>query len=495
MNKSLVGLTASAALLGLMPGALQAATPGPRDGGKEPARQKHAGQLLADAREALARGVPATAVHRAEAAVALSPRDAQARAVLGRAYLAAGRFRSAETTLGDALKLDSSLGRAAMGRALAQIALGQPDAAQQTLAAAEGSGTDADIGLALALLGHGDDAIQRLLAAAREPGADARTRQNLALAYALDGRWNDAIAIASQDVPAELMAERLRRWATVAQLKNSPAMQVGALLGVLPVADEGQPAELALADPIQPEPAAPPVVLAEASPFRLSPVMPTVVPAVQVEAAAVVTQTNFAAPSIDKLAMPAIAPEEKPAAPVMRSTAEPSVELTAWAGPPRMRKARIIEIKPPKAAPRAVPKAATVARPVLVRALRLERRATAPRHVQLASHTLLKPLPAPVAGGWSVQLGAFSSAKRTEVAWTRLNARVTFLKDHVPTGSKARRGKALFHRLSIGGLADRGEAIRLCLKVREAGGACFVRRNSGDQPLTWAMRKTGGEAA
>ncbi|TAK10443.1 MAG: SPOR domain-containing protein, partial [Rhizorhabdus sp.] len=56
-------------------------------------------------------------------------------------------------------------------------------------------------------------------------------------------------------------------------------------------------------------------------------------------------------------------------------------------------------------------------------------------------------------------------------------------------------GKALFHRLSVGGLSSRADAIRLCLKVREAGGACFVRRTSGDQPLTWAMRPKVDQAA
>ncbi len=491
MNRKMVGLTAGAALLGWMPGALLAAAPASRDGMREPAAQKRAGELLADARGALARGVPGTAVQQAEAAVALSLRDAQARAVLGRAYLAAGRFEAAETALGDALAIDPSLGRAAVGRALAQIALGRSEAAQLSLAAAEESGADADIGLAFALLGRTDEAIEKLLAAAREPGADARTRQNLALAYALAGRWNDAVTVAAQDVPAELIADRLRRWAMVAQMKNDPAMQVGALLGVLPVKDAGLPAQLALVGPVQPERVAEPVMLAEASPFELSPVIPTIVPAIQIDDAAVVTQTNFSAPPIEKLStLPAVAlvPVADAVAPAPARASDDMVKVEAWAGPPRMRsrqKARIVEIKAPKPA----------VRPVQVRSLRFERRATAPRPMQLVSRTMLKPLPGASAGGWSVQLGAYSSATRTELAWSRLHARVTFLKDHIPTGSKTRRGKALFHRLSVGGLSSRADAIRLCLKVREAGGACFVRRTSGDQPLTWAMRPKVDQAA
>jgi len=491
MNKNLVGLTAGVALMGLVPGALHAAAPARSGGGAEPAAQKRAGRLLADAREALARGAPAAAVNQAETAVALKPRDAQARALLGRAYLAAGRFRSAETMLGDALKLDPSLNRAAVGRALALIALGQPDAAGVSLEAAEGGGADADIGLALALLGREGEAIDRLQAAAREAGADARIRQNLALAYALAGQWDNAATVAAQDVPPELLADRLHRWAMIGQLRNDPAMQVGALLGVSPAADAGLSPRLALADPaIRPEPAGPPLELAQAAPFELPPVATSIIPAVTLDGGTPVTQTNFAIAAIHMVssspaATPVPATFAVPAASILAPIADPSPVAAAFAGPPRMRdrKARIAEIKP-------------VSRPasVIVRTLRIERRVTGPRPIRLVSRTLLRPLPAPAGDGWSVQLGAFSSAARTEQAWARLRTSVSFLAGQVPTGSKTRRGKALFHRLSVGGLATRADAIQLCLKVRQSGGACFVRRSSGDRPLTWAMRPKPDQA-
>jgi len=205
-----------------------------------------------------------------------------------------------------------------------------------------------------------------------------------------------------------------------------------------------------------------------------------------------VTQTNFAVAAIHMVssspaAMPAPVPAMLaiPAAALVAPTADPSPTAVAFAGPPRMRdrKARIVEIKP-------------VSRPAaaIVRTVRIERRVTGPRPVRLVSRTLLKPLPTPAGGGWSVQLGAFSSAARTEQAWTRLRTSVSFLAGQVPTGSKTRRGKALFHRLSVGGLATRADAIQLCLKVRQSGGACFVRRSSGDRPLTWAMRPKPDQA-
>ena len=60
----------------------------------------------------------------------------------------------------------------------------------------------ADYGLALALAGRPADAIPVLQHAAGSPRADARVRQNLALAYALAGDWVNARVVASQDVSA-----------------------------------------------------------------------------------------------------------------------------------------------------------------------------------------------------------------------------------------------------------------------------------------------------
>ena len=53
----------------------------------------------------LARGDTARAIQTAENAVAAEPRDAQARAALGRTYIKAGRYASAVTALNDAVAL------------------------------------------------------------------------------------------------------------------------------------------------------------------------------------------------------------------------------------------------------------------------------------------------------------------------------------------------------------------------------------------------------
>ena len=60
---------------------------------------------LAKAQVALENGQVSKAVSHAESAVLAAPRDAQARALLGAAYLEAGRFQAAATSFSDALEL------------------------------------------------------------------------------------------------------------------------------------------------------------------------------------------------------------------------------------------------------------------------------------------------------------------------------------------------------------------------------------------------------
>ena len=103
-----------------------------------------------------------------------------------------------------------------------------------------------DYGLALALAGRPADAIAVLNSAARQTGADARVRQNLALAYAFAGDWTQARTIAAQDVPADKLDARIQQWMQMAKPAHA-SDQVAALTGVTPAAsDPGQPVRLAL---------------------------------------------------------------------------------------------------------------------------------------------------------------------------------------------------------------------------------------------------------
>src|SRR6185369_8048398 len=143
--------------------------------------------LASRALAALAANDPATAITYAEQAVAKTPDDATFRALLGNAYFAAGRFASAETALKDSLAIQADQPNVVLKVALAQIAQGKNDAAVATLDAARSALDPADYGLALALAGKPTDAIAALEPAARDIAADARVRQNLALAHALAG--------------------------------------------------------------------------------------------------------------------------------------------------------------------------------------------------------------------------------------------------------------------------------------------------------------------
>jgi len=202
--------------------------------------------LATRAQMALASNEISTAISLAERAVENSPRDAGFRALLGNCYLAAGRFASAEAAYKDSLTLVASQPQVVLKLALVEIAQGKNDEAKYLLAQAQGMLDSADTGLALALAGDPQSAVAVLEPAARAVGADSRTRQNLALAYALAGQWEQAKVVAAQDVPGDQLDARIEQWMVLAKPSKS-SDQVAAFIGIQPVAsDPGQPVRLAL---------------------------------------------------------------------------------------------------------------------------------------------------------------------------------------------------------------------------------------------------------
>jgi Flp pilus assembly protein TadD/cell division septation protein DedD len=399
----------------------------------------------------LAKGSAVDAVAAAEASVAAQPNVAAARAQLGRAYLAAGRFASAEQAFADVLAIDPSDGASALKLALAQIAQGKTKAARATLEANRERIGGADYGLAVALSGDVDGAVQTLEAVTRAPGADAKARQNLALAYALQGKWLNARVMAVQDLsPADADA-RIIQWMNFVR-PSAAHDQVASLLGVTPATvDAGQPVALAFA-----RPAASPVQLAEASkpvepaPAAPAPVVPAVVaettsPSVAVAAFApppapvpVIVQPDAAAPTTAQLASAFAAARQASVAPA-RETAQP-VPAIAFAP-----KAPVVLAKP---------------RPVT-------------------------PVIRAASGGrYVVQLGAFGSDAQAEKAWKRNSARLG-VAGYTPSTMRFRLNNASFVRLSVGGFATRSPAVHVCERVRRASGNCFVRVNAGDQVAAW----------
>ncbi|TNE28220.1 MAG: SPOR domain-containing protein [Alphaproteobacteria bacterium] len=199
------------------------------------------------AQVALTKGKVDQAVTHAEAAALAEPRNANYRALLGAAYLEAGRFQAAATSFNDAIELGDSDPRTVLSYALAQVALGDNVAAASALDQWQDDIDPADLGLAYALAGQPDRGVHVLANALRGGQNTAKVRQNLAYAYALQGNWRAARVMAAEDVPADQIDARISEWAAMAQ-PEAFQLRVANLLQVSPVQDSGQPTHLALAN-------------------------------------------------------------------------------------------------------------------------------------------------------------------------------------------------------------------------------------------------------
>lgn len=377
-----------------------------------------------------ANNLPA-AIDFAERAVDKTPRDADVRALLGTAYFAAGRFASAEAACKDSLSINANQPQVLLKLALVEIAQGKNDEASRLLEAGRGVLDPADYGLALALAGHSSDAVNVLQTVARAQGADARVRQNLALAYAFSGDWTAARTVAAQDVPANQLDARIHQWMQLANPAH-PSDQVAALIGVTPAAsDPGQPIRLAL------NPSAVPLQ-AEAAPVPAAPSQPQV------------AEVASAPPVAYEPAPPPIMAQSDPQPPVAAPAFDPG-----FVEPPAAR-------KPIKA-----------------------RRASAP-----VVHASLRDVPLRRAGNSSavVQLGAYGNAQRVAAAWNVAAHKFGSLRGYTPVSARYDSAKGTVYRLSVKGFGSDREARLVCEALRSAGGSCFVRNVAGDRPVQLASR-------
>ncbi|WP_313809165.1 SPOR domain-containing protein [Sphingobium sp.] len=238
------------------------------------APQQDPDRLAAHVEKALADRDGTRAVDLAEAAVQSAPQDARYRQLLGRAYVADGRFASAETALSDAMALGHRDARTIITLALVQVALGKDRAARDLLANSADIVPAADYGLAMAMAGDAPEGVRILSEVIHDPSATAQTRQNLAYAYALAGRWKDARMMAGFDLDPLVANQRITEWAQNAAPGLSQ-QRVAALMGVtINGADAGPPAALALAPATAPTAqmaqAAPVEQAAEAAPVEMA---------------------------------------------------------------------------------------------------------------------------------------------------------------------------------------------------------------------------------
>jgi len=400
----------------------------------------------------------AGAVTLAERAVEKTPDDAGFRMLLGNAYFAAGRFASAEAAYKDSLSIYSNQPQVVLKLALAEVAQGKGSEAVAFLNAAKDSLDPANYGLAVALAGQPQEAIDILQNAARQPNADSKVRQNLALAYALSGDWDQARLIASQDIPANQIDGLIQQWMQFAKPAHN-SDQVASLTGVKPAAsDPGQPVRLALikggshlaiAAPAPQSAPQPQVAVA-------APVAPPVAVAQAAPPPQVVETPAPPPPPVDSARVAAVAPQvDQPAPAVIAAAAAAAPEAPAAFA------AFAPKFAPPKPKPAPVRRAAAKPRPAAAR----------------------------FAGkGPVMQLGSYRSPEYVSAAWTQLTKKYPALRAYLPLRARFDSPKGTFYRLSVQGFATQREAQARCQLLKSRGGACFVRGAAGDAPVEIASR-------
>ena len=435
-NKTIVKLALSTAMVGFT--ALGGASVVASNTTTEiaaPAQSKKAHGWAKKAEMLFAKGRTDKALGYAEAAVGADLTNVEYRNLLARIYMAQGRFNSAERTFADVMELGQVDARTVVGVALSRIAQGKADSAIALVDAHRSLLPASDYGLALALAGDSKRSVDVLVEAIRGDNASARTRQNLALAYALDGRWREARIMAVQDMPQDRVDTRIAEWAQYAR-PGAYQTRIAGLLKVTPREDAGQPVRLALGGAVS----AP----AMASVEETAPV------AIAMEAAAPVGE------------LPAIG-----AAPDVEGYAETNV--------------RVAELAP--SAPVEAPLIRAPEAPV-----KSAEAAPAAKPVKLA----LADVPAPqarVSSKFLVQLGAFSSTANATRAWSQLNRKHRILNGFDSASSTVTIKGRTLTRLAASGFGNYETATAACRQIKMSGGECIVRSTDGSSPVRMAAKK------
>jgi Flp pilus assembly protein TadD len=420
-------------------------------------------------------GKQGRAIGTAEQLVAQSPNDAAARLALGQVYLDAGRFQSAATTFSDAIKLGDTAGSTQLRLALAQIGAGDTRAAVAVLDEARDSIQPADRGLALALAGETGRGVGVLIDALRSGENSPKLRQNLAFAYALDGRWREARVAMSQDVPADKIDDRISDWAEMSRPEDVQK-RVASLLSVpVGVADIGQPEALALGGQ-----ASPAEQVAEAAPAVPVPVAQTAaaeLPAID-HAPAATEAAPVAAPASTEFAA-AFAAQPQPT-----YVAQPVVQAAVQSD---------YTAKPAfQAAPTRASRVAAFTRAVA-------ERPTAPK---LAAPRVVaaRPMAWPAAvkaGTHLVQLGSFSSEANARRAVGIFTSHTPELRGYQMTITPAVVNGKNFWRVAAAGLTG-NSASSLCSGLKSRGSACFAyaanKAPAGAVQPAFAVAMGGGPA-
>lgn len=421
----------------------------------KPASAKDASKYAKKAEKALAKGDSEAAIAFAERSVAGVGSDPETRALLGQAYLSAGRMASAERSFQDAMDLGKTDARTILSLSLAQLAQGKADQARALVVANRQYIPAADYGLALALTGDSKTAIEVLEQAIRESNVTGRTRQNLGLAYALDGRWKEAKLMATQDVAPAAINDRVMEWAQMAR-PGAYETRVATLLKVSPVAnDPGQPVQLALQSSYAPANVAASAENdygQEVASFDRNSPLPAVGPAPKDAD----DEELLAAENNVKVAAVTV-----PASNASGKTATPVPMIRASYNPQATAASDRFVVEGEKSAPVRTAAVQTSASPKPV----LQKIAYQPAAKAAGSS----------GGTHLVQLGAFSSPDGAKRAWGILSARNSDLSAFEYASSRITvKGRTLY-RLAAVGFGNQQTAEAMCAGIKAKGGNCIVR--------------------
>lgn len=444
-----------------------------------------AGVSAERAAAAIQQGDRSDAIEHAERAVAGDPRNAGYRAVLGGAYLQAGRFASAATTLDDAMRLGDRSPRTALSLALALAASGKQDESVEILREWQDEIAPADLGLALTLAGRADRGVRVITQAIRDGDGSSKARQNLAYSFAMTGDWRQARLMAEQDLSAGQVDARLGEWARMGEPGAFQA-RIATMLGVeVGVNDPGQPVGLALnLSPNEEQlarsardtavPGTPPVSLerGELSPVtavgRIDPSAPqsNVSPSNPPPLAPLPGQLHTSAPAQSAV-------QTMPAAP--QAISYPASATPAVAARPATPVTSTIVQSP--ATPAAGSAQFASARPTPRPAARPSAPSTS-QYVETASAVrpgISTQASSPVSGATShfVQLGSFSSEANARRAIGIYTSRYPELANREMVISEAMVRGRHYWRVSAGGY-DTGSARSMCGRVHGDGEGCIA---------------------
>lgn len=431
--------------------------------------------LSSKAEKALAKGKPEKALEAAEAAVLLDPRNLELRKRLANAYLANGRFSSARQSLDDALALGDQSARTVISLALMHVAQGRSTAAQALLRDYRDTLPAGDYGLAMALAGETRQGVDILIEQVRGGEDSVKVRQNLAFAYALDGRWREAQTMLGQDLEPAMAQARIAEWARMGHPEGH-AERVATVLGVSPADyDPGQPVQLALSNTPSMADTATAIgqqAMAQAGSAELPPVEDS-----RMDMA--MAQADFA-PGQGYANTDPVVPNDSFAAAAM-DAGQPSAAMLA----PLVVAREIVQPLPGNY--RATP--VRKARPVQVasREMIIERedfdRAVAPSAVKPSGAAAAAPaFAAANGGGFAIQLGVFSNAANANRAWAGYSAKHKDLAGFSKSADAANIKGRTLHRLMASGFGDEKSARAMCAKVRASGGDCIISHSASGKP-------------